>query len=239
MIGAVLWRALLLAAALVAIAVQFDRQAERSPEIAEVVPSAFRSTAQPRTVAMALSGGDPTLALEEARTLVERRPLPAEHLRLLSLAQARTGNPDAAVMTVQYAAQRGWRDGLVQEAMLRLALDNGDETEAARRFTALMMNSRARDEGLEAVASELLDEDGGTARATVAAIMGGDTRLQRRFVSRGARVLPPDAYIEIIERMAETGSHFECRTITGAQTHLTSRDSSAGRAMTRLVEEAC
>jgi len=215
-IGAIVWRTLLLAIAIVAAGVQLDRQTEKTPDLAEMVPEPFRSSAQHHIAVEAVSDGEPARALDEVRTLVARRPLPAEHLRLLSQAQFGAGDPATGVMTIQYAAQRGWRDAFAQDAMLRLALEAGDESEAARRLVALMLSRQASEEGLRAVANELLREPRGEARQVVSNIMTGAQRRRGQFVARGARILPPAAYVEIVETMSDRGVVFDCNALRGA-----------------------
>jgi hypothetical protein len=58
---------------------------------------------------------------------------------LLAVAQAKAGNAEAAGLAIQIAGQRGWREPVAQEAVLRLALGAGNKPEAARRYAALFL----------------------------------------------------------------------------------------------------
>ena len=66
------------------------------------VPELFRSAAQFPIAANALAGPDPVLALSEAEKLVIRRPMPAEHLRVLAQAQAQfaAGDYNQGTLTI-------------------------------------------------------------------------------------------------------------------------------------------
>lgn len=80
---------------------------------------------------------------------MQRRPLPADNLVLLATGQAKEGKPDYAMLTIQIAGQRGWRDPIAQEAVLRLALAARDKPEAARRSVALFLQRQTPDALLE------------------------------------------------------------------------------------------
>lgn len=79
----------------------------------------------------------PAEALADARRLVRRSPLPAEHVSLLAIAEERNGARDRSGVLVQKAAQRGWRDPIAQQAMFAIALAAGQHREAANRLAAL------------------------------------------------------------------------------------------------------
>ncbi|MAY20103.1 MAG: hypothetical protein CL955_05750, partial [Erythrobacteraceae bacterium] len=69
--------------AIVTAGLQLDRQARKTPAMAQSVPEIVRSSAQLPVAAGALSSDNPQYALAEAERLIRRRPMPAEHLRLL------------------------------------------------------------------------------------------------------------------------------------------------------------
>ena len=239
MIARILWFAVLAGVAIVTIGVQLDRQARKSPTIADGVPEVVRSSAQLAVAARALSGDDPQFALAEAEKLVRRRPMPAEHLRLLAQAQFGAGMADESALTIQYAAQRGWRDPLAQEAVLRLALEVGDEPEAARRYAALFLRAATEDALLEELGREVLATPGGEGRQTLITIVGGGERWHNQFLRRGARVMPPDAYVEVVKATANAGAAYDCTLLRQIEPSLTRRDADAGAQFVAVIDETC
>ena len=239
MIARILWFTALALVAAVTVGVNLDRQARKTPTIATSVPETFRSSAQLAVAVFALDGENPDYALAEAERLVRRRPMPAEHLRLLAQAQFAAGQVDESGLTIQYAAQRGWRDPLAQEAMLRLAIDAGDAPEAARRYAALFLRRDTRDELLEELGPAVLAEPGGEGRRTLIEIVGGGDRWHNQFLRRGARVMPPDAFAEIVTGAAAAGSRFDCRVMKQVAPILQTRDTAAQAAFESVVESQC
>lgn len=239
MIARISWLATLLAIAIVAVGVQLDRQTIRNPVLASGVPQFFRSSAQLPIAAYSLNRGNPQEALAQANLLVQRRPLPAEHLRLLAQAQFEAGEFEQGALTIQYAAQRGWRDPLAQESMLRLALEAGDKSEAARRFAALFLRRDTEDELLLELAPLVLDEPQGAGRQTLATIVGGGSRWHDQFLRRGARVMPPDAFVEIVENNNNPETPFDCAVLGQITPVVASRDAVAGDKLTALVAARC
>ena len=71
------------------------REAEVTKFVDNTKP--FRSFAQETTALLALTAGDSAAARDEAQRLVRRRPMPAEHLFALGLAEMRSGHPQAFV----------------------------------------------------------------------------------------------------------------------------------------------
>lgn len=197
------WPTLLLLLAFVACAAQLDRQARRNPLLALMVPAPARYFSQFHIAAGAIATGPPEQAMAEARLLVRRRPMPAENLRLLAAAQIAAGGHDAAYLTLQQAARRGWRDSATQEAMLLIALDAGDGAEAARRFAALWVLDPAYPPLPELSARIFADAQ---ARAAMAAIAADAPRWRARFLASGGRVIAPDAFADIAARIRTPGS---------------------------------
>lgn len=239
MIAGIAWRVLLTLVALVTAGVQFDRVTERRPDLATAVPQPFRSVAQPRVVARSFDNDEAQTALGEARLLVHRRPIPAEHLTALAHAQYRAGSPEQSAVTIQYAAQRGWRDPIAQEAALRLALETGDEAEAARRYAALFLMQSTPEALLEELGPAVLNGDNSTARETFGAIVAGADRWHDLFARRGSRVLPPDAFAHIFAKLAESGAIFTCKNVRNSRRALARRDALAVEPLDRYMERAC
>ncbi|EAQ28233.1 hypothetical protein NAP1_11578 [Erythrobacter sp. NAP1] len=239
MIAGFIWRAALLAVAVLAIGLQLDRQTRRTPELSPSVPELVRSSAQKGVAAFAVAGDDADYALQEAERLVRRRPLPAEHLRILAQAQFNAGRLSDSALTIQYAAQRGWREPLAQESMLRLALQAGDEAEAARRFVALFVRRDTADSLLEELGSQVLAEPGGVGRETFASILDGAERWHSQFFTRGVRVLSIDAFAEILVASIENGTDFDCSNLRTAIERVEPRDAAAAGRIKTAIDRQC
>lgn len=189
MIGRILWLTLLGVVAALTTILQLDFMSRRSPALAELVPEPFRNNAQAQIAKRAVMSDDAALGLAEAERLVRRRPLPAESLTLLAVAQAKAGKTEEASRTIQIAGQRGWRDPIAQEAILRLALEAGNKPEAARRYAALFVRDATPDRLLEELGPAVLGEAGGVGQMTMSAIVVGGERWHRKFLQRGSRVV--------------------------------------------------
>lgn len=239
MIARIAWLATLAVLALVFAGLQLDRQSRRTSAIAESVPEMFRSSAQFPIAARALKGPEPAIALAEAERLVRRRPLPAEHLRILAQAQIAAGDYNQGTMTIQYAAQRGWRDPLAQESMLRLALTADDKAEAARRYAALFLRRDTQDSLLLTFGPQILTERGGDGRTTLAEIVSGGERWHSQFVNRGSRVLPPDAFAEIIATTIDKGARYDCALLQRAVDAVVQREPNASELLIERAKSQC
>lgn len=239
MIAGITWRLALLAIALVTAGVQLDRQTERTPSFAESVPKPLRSVAQRPIAAYALDSENPEYALAQAERLVRRRPLPAVHLRILAQAQFAAGEVEQSGLTIQYAAQRGWREPLAQETMLRLALEAGDMDEAARRYAALFLRRDTQDALLEELGPQVLAEPGGEGRRTLIGIVDGGDRWHNHFLRRGARVMPPDAFAEVVRVAITNGARFDCNLLEGNASTLTQRDQATGATFAEAIKVYC
>lgn len=239
MTGRIIWFGLLLILAGVCVGVQLDRQSRKDTHLASIVPEPLRSSSQRVITAYALEAGANDMALAEARKLVQRRPMPARHLRLLAQAQFAAGDPEASSITIQYAAKRGWRDPLAQVAMLEIARNVGDRAEAARRFAALFMIRDADQDQLAQIAQDLFAQSGGEERAVLAEIVGGADRWHAAFLQRGARVLPPDAFAEILKITMGQGVRYECRRLEQAGQTITKRSEASGNRVDALIKRHC
>jgi len=238
-IAGTLWRVALAMIALVTIGVQFDRQTRRTPALAASVPQLFRSAAQLPAAAYALSGDDPATALAEAERLVLRRPLPAEHLRVLAQAQFAAGQIDESTFSIQYAAQRGWRDPLAQESMLRLALAAGNAPEAARRYAALFLRRDTEDALLQELGAPVLNDPSGEGRKTLIEIVAGGDRWHNQFLGRGARVMPSDAFSEIVSGSIANGATYDCVALSRAVGAISRKDETAAESLRDSTRDLC
>lgn len=239
MIARVVWVAVLIAVGVLTAAVQLDRQSRVAAPLATAVPEPFRAFAQARIASNAIVGDDPARALAEAERLIERRPVPAQHMRLLANAQFKADQPGQSAVTIQLAAQRGWRDILSQQAMLELALAAGDEAEAARRYAALLLNSRTENAVLTELGTRTFATVDGDARLTFAEIVSGGKRWHDFFLRRGAQVIPVDAFVAIVAGAEERGARFECGVISKTAKQLVNRDTDEAERLTRVFEDRC
>lgn len=239
MIGRIVWFIAIAAVAVVTAAIQLDRQARYVPALASAVPAPFRAFAQGHVAASAMQGSDPQRALQEARLLVARRPMPAEHLRLLGIAEFEAGEPDRASYAIQLAARRGWRDPLSQEAMMQLALAASDQSEAAKRFAALFIRPDEDDQRLRGFAEALFTADSEEARATFSEIVAGAQRWHKTFLRRGASVLEPATYLDIIMRAQDKGARFDCKALQQIAQRLGRKDASVAAQLESRIAEIC
>jgi hypothetical protein len=238
MIARIIWTAGLLGIAAVTAALQIDRQSQAAPALAPLVPVPFRNYAQTQLTIAAIDGDDPQAALAEAERLVRRRPVPAEYLTLLAAAQAKAGQPEKAGLTIQIAGQRGWRDPLAQEAVLRLALTAGDKAEAARRYGALLRREATPDALLIELGPKVLGEPKGAGRQALAEIIVGAERWHTLFLERGLRVMPTDAFSEVAAAAMERGARFDCELLKRTIEGLRQRDPAAGERLATAAK-AC
>ncbi len=239
MIVRIVWFAGLLALAVVTTLLQLDRQSALDPALAPLVPQPFRGYAQVQIAAAAAAGNDPARALDEARRLVRRRPIPAEHLTLLAVAQTKAGQAEQAGLTIQIAGQRGWRDPLAQEAVLRLALAAGDTPEAARRYAALFLRRETPDALLVELAPQVLGVAGGQGQGTMVDIIEGTDRWDDTFLRRGQQVMPPAMFSQIIVAAITRGKSFNCDVLAQTITGMGRRDAAAGNGLLAAAAPRC
>lgn len=239
MIGRVLWFAVLLTIAGLTTVLQFDRQSERSPELAPLVPAPLRGYAQTRLAVTAIAGKNAPAALAAAQELVRRRPVPAEHLTLLAAAQAQAGMTEQAEFSIQIGAQRGWRDPVAQETVLRLSLAAGDKAEAARRYAALFRREATPDALLTAIGPQVFGAEGDVSRDTFALIIARASRWQDHFLQRGLLVMPPEAFGEIVGLAIARGAQFNCAPLRTAIEGLRQRDAAATERLAAPAARRC
>jgi hypothetical protein len=233
------WYGTLVAVALMTAGLQLDKQSSASPALAPLVPEIFRSAGQPRIVSAALVRGDAGAALAEAERLVVRRPVPAQSLRLLALAQFEAGRIEEGSLSIQHAARRGWRDIAAQEAMARFALAAGDRAEAARRYTALLTRAETSDAVLEQLGPEVFEEPDETGRDTMAGIIANTDRWQSLFLRRGAAVMPARAFSAVVTASIRKGAQYECGEFARAIAVVASRDEQASIELAENRPVAC
>lgn len=239
MIGRIIWFASLAGLTVLTTVLQIDKQSDVTPALAPSVPGPLRNFAQTQIAASAVEGADPAVAVAEAKRLVQRRPVPAEYLTLLAVAQAKAGNEQAAGIAIQIAGQRGWREPVAQEAVLRLALGAGDKPEAARRYAALFLRADTPDALLTELGPAVLDEPDGPGQRTMIDIVAGGERWYERFLQRGPQVMPPAAFAAITAGSIKRGAQFNCQVLGQSIGTLEQRDAAAGALLAAAAAAPC
>lgn len=179
------WVSFIVLVAAIASFAQLDRSSRRSPELSPLVPGPFRGFAQLTETASTVRVADPEVALATARELVRLRPIPAEHLSLLAIAEERSGHREKSALLIQSAARRGWRDALAQQAMFEIALAAGDSDEAAKRLVAMVL-LQSGDDDVQTLVARLLASPGG--RAAFAEHLAAGGKLARAFNASSGKV---------------------------------------------------
>jgi len=206
-----LWYLALAGLALVTVAAQLDRASQARPELSAAVPGPFRSFAQVPTVLVALTTQDGAVAREQARTLVRRRPMPAEHLFALSVAELRGGDPKAFAATFRAASTRGWRFAPLQVTAARAALDNGDAKGAANRVAALWA-AEPDNASLASLTNRLLAAPGGP--EALATNLAGTRVWPNTFLVQAPTMSGDDAAIvQTVVAARRAGAAFDCVTL--------------------------
>lgn len=238
MIGRIAWIALLAVIGGGAFLLQLDRSSRFAGEYAAFVPGPFRGFAQQHVVSDLIAAGAADRALGEAQILVDRRPYEARHLQLLAKAQLDSGQPARSASSIQQSAQRGWREDEIQAIMVRLAIARQDGAAAARHFAALLADSNRENAQLRELGRVIFPgSQGATARATMAEMLAVPARWSRIFVSRGADVMPPETFSEIIALAAAQGGEFDCDRLQQAQRRL--KDSEAAQTLIAVRKQQC
>lgn len=235
MIGRAVWALVVASVAVVTAGVQLDRQSRYVPTLSKLVPETFRGFSQRHITAQALLEERDALALEEARRLVARRPMPAEHLRLLSLAEFNANEAEQGVYSIQLAARRGWRDRTSQLTMFQLALTAGDEAEAARRFAALFVRRSEEEIELRTMANQLFTEGTAQATDTFAQIVTGADRWHAIYLQKAPIVLPPATLLDVTRQAVAGGADFDCDLVDQAAKRLARTNAPAADAFREVI----
>jgi hypothetical protein len=205
-----LWAALMVLLAICAVGAQADRAVRRQPALAPVVPPPFRSFAQWQLTMSSVRSATPATALAEARTLIQRSPVPAESSTFLSIALLRGNDQKRSALAIQRAAQRGWRDPIAQRAMYDIALSAGDHAEASHRLAALygLQDTQAP---IKLMTDNLLKTPEGRAAMTESLVSGG--YWTRAFMRGAVSGFSPDI-AATVNAALRRGAEIDCRTAT-------------------------
>lgn len=165
MIGRLAWILALALLAAISVVAQVDRRARYDAALSGFVPAAYGGFAAEQRARNALLQQDGERALVESRLLLRTRPIPADHLSLLALAEALAGDEARATAALEAAARRGWRDPLPQLASAQAALETGAHDVAAQRITALLATGELREQASPLYARLLETPEGRAAMA--------------------------------------------------------------------------
>ena len=205
-----LWRAFLALLAFVAICAELDRASVARPQLAILVPGPFRSFAQSSVALLALTTGDSATAQSEARRLVRRRPMPAEHLFTLAMAEMRAARPAAFAADFRAASTRGWRFAPLQVTAAQAALASGDVSGAANRVAALWA-ADAEDPSTVALTKALLAAPGGP---EAFAVPLAQTRVwSGNFLASAAALGSAQVIARTVQSAQARGAHFDCDAV--------------------------
>lgn len=212
MIRALSWL-ILAALAVVAVGAELDRASYERAELAPLVPRPFRSFAQPTLTMLALITSDPAVAKNEAQLLVRRRPMPAEHLYMLALADQRAGDAKDAAAASLLATERGWRARPVQIAAARSALAKGQVEAAANRVAALWALQPGDPVVPELTGALLAQRQGPEA---FAARMAATRVWQNAALTSLGSMTSAEVARHTISLALADGAHFQCGLLTAA-----------------------
>lgn len=215
-----LWCCVLAGLAIVAVCAELDQASATRPQLAIVVPQPFRSTAQTTIAMLALTKDDGARASFEARQLVRRRPMPAEHLFTLAVADLRAGHPQAFTADFRAASTRGWRYAPLQATAAQAALDNGDLAGAANRVAALWA-AAADDPATAPLSTALLTRPGGP---EAFALPLAQTHVWAgNFLANAAALARPAEIVRTVEAAQRRGARFDCDAIERLNQQLAQR----------------
>ena len=205
-----LWAGLMVVFALCAVGAQIDRSVRRQPSLAPLVPAPFRAFAQWQLTMTSVRSAPPADALAEARTLVERSPVPSESFTFLAVALARSGDREGSGLAIQRAALRGWRDPIAQRAMYDIALTAGDHAEAANRLAALY-GLQDDQTPLKDMTDNLVSTPAGRKAMAHSLVTGG--YWTKAFMRGAVSGFSPNM-VATVNTALSRGAVIECRTAT-------------------------
>lgn len=229
------WISLMILLAVLASGAELDRQSRRSPMLAPLVPPMFRSFAQAQQVIATVRSAEPAEALKAAQLLVQRRPIPAEHLSLLAIAKARNGDNEAALLLLQKAARRGWRDSIAQQTMFGIAFNAGDMAESSRRIAALWAIRENQMPLVASTAKVLATPEG---RRAMAATLSTNGVWTNTFLTARDGV-PPEHFAETLALAAAQGAHLDCAILQRTEQQYKKDRHDAAAALIAQSRQSC
>jgi hypothetical protein len=92
---------------------------------------------------------------------------------------------------------------------------------------------------LEETGRVVFPDPAGKEREVFAGIVSGGKRWQSAFMSQGASVIPPKAFVGIVDKAISNGSEFDCTAIKSAIRLLSRKDVSASGRLAELTNSRC
>lgn len=201
------WILGLLIIAAITASLQFDRQSRYDPTWSDRTPEPARYFAQANLTVRALQEDNALEAKSAAITLLSRRPVPAENLRLFAQAQIAEGDAVEALRSYQIAARRGWRDTVIQETMAQIAWAADDARASANRIAALY--ARGGGGGTSAsIADDVFSDPAG--RDQMAVLLAGPARWEAGFVRDARNHISVTTLNGILLEAHAKGARFSC-----------------------------
>lgn len=211
--------------------VQLDHEAAHRPALAKYVPEAFREEALLQLAARDVDAPD---GLETAKLLVERRPVPAESLSVLTLAAFHAGDEALAARALGEAATRGWRNPMAQQAMFESGVAVGNWDVALGRLVALWRAGR-RDELLVSYMQRVVDSPEG--RAALLGRFSTDGAWLDEFFVWAPSKLTPRAFTQLVDEASTLGLPVKCEAFRRSAFQLA--NSGEAEALQRIWSGQC
>lgn len=202
-----IWWAALALVALFAVLAQLDRSSRFHPQLASLVPQALSGFAAEQRTRAAIAAEQGSIAVAEARGLIAHRPLPAEHLTLLSLAATLEDDRGLALAAMEASTTRGWREPIAQFASARAALDSGQVDIAAQRITALLSTGALPEQASTLLAELIATPEGRSAMAIRYAATG---RWQANSLTSALPAADPADAALLVREALEAGAGLPC-----------------------------
>lgn len=199
---------------------QLDRASQQRPELAVVVPAPFRAFSQMPIALIALATGSPGAARIEAAKLVRRRPMAAEHLFVLSMADLRAGREKGFARAFRAASTRGWRFAPLQIAAAQASLAERDAPGAAKRVAALWA-AEGNHPMLPELTRNLLDLPGGA--HAFGTLMARSRVWRLNFLSRAIEVTTPARAMETLAAARRAGARIDCDALAALRGQIEAR----------------
>lgn len=207
------WLLLLAALAVLAAGSELDRAARQDLRIARMVPGPFQSFALAPILQDETASDTKAKLLADARRQILLRPIPAESLSALAVAQELNGQTDAAARTIATAGPRGWRDPVVQMALADSAFTQGQWDVAAKHLGALY-GSLPYGERPDPLVLKLLSRP--EMVDAMARLLGQNPNWAGSFVSFALEKLPGPDQARLVKAATASGAELDCKPIAAA-----------------------
>lgn len=225
MIVRLAWAGFLALVAVIVGFAQIDRAARFNPVLLPLVPAEFRGFAGAVLTRQAIAAQDGERALALATDLVRVRPMPAEHLALLSRAALLAGQAELGLAALEEAGRRGWREPSSQHAMARAALASGDTDAAVLRVAALLATGSLPAKETDPLLAQILRQPDGP--EALAARMAQEGYWQAAVLRR-AGSMPAGPFTQMLALAQASGAQFDCDSLAQAMRALRGAGERAG-----------